>query len=164
MDTRQHDSTDLTDGQWYFVCQQEGLSVAHAAERLWFVANGVRLLLSVEPKRCLETAHEHLAKPETPASRSTDTAPSAGCVDSQSVKAATQGQDIGFDGGKKVKGRKRHGLVNTLGLILAVVVTAANTSDQKGLKALLTDYFTTGVRRLRKLWVDGGYNGFPLAA
>ena len=80
------------------------------------------------------------------------------------MKAATQGQDIGFDGGKKVKGRKRHGLVDTLGLILAVVVTAANTSDQKGLKALLTDYFTARVRRLRKLWVDGGYNGFPLAA
>jgi putative transposase len=81
--------------------------------------------------------------------------PSAGCVDSPSVKAATQGQDIGFDGGKQVKGRKRHVLVDTLGLILAVVVTAANISDPKGLKALLTDDFTLGVRRLRKLWSMG---------
>ena len=58
--------------------------------------------------------------------------PSACCADSQSSKAATQGTDIGFDGHKKVKGRKRHILVDTLGLIVAVVVTAANTDDRQG--------------------------------
>jgi len=64
--------------------------------------------------------------------------PSAGSVDSQSIKTATQQTEVGFDGGKKVKGRKRHLLVDTLGLIIAVVVTAANTDDRLGLVAHLT--------------------------
>jgi putative transposase len=83
--------------------------------------------------------------------------PSAGCVDSQSIKVATQGHDVGFDGHKKVKGRKRHILIDTLGLIVAVVVTAANIDDRHGLVALLSRYFASGVKRLRKIWVDGGY-------
>jgi putative transposase len=83
--------------------------------------------------------------------------PSAGSVDSQSIKTATQATEVGFDGGKKIKGRKRPRLVDTLGLIIAVVVTAANTEDRLGLVALLTQYFASGVKRLRKLWVDGGY-------
>lgn len=82
--------------------------------------------------------------------------PSAGSVDSQSIKTATQTTEVGFDGGKQVKGRKRHLLVDTLGLLMAVVVTAANLDDRVGLLALLTHYFLGGVRRLRKLWVDGG--------
>jgi putative transposase len=84
--------------------------------------------------------------------------PSAGCADSQSIKTATQGQDVGFDGHKKVKGRKRHILIDTLGLIVAVVVTAANVDDRQGLVELLQRYFASGVKRLRKLWVDGGYD------
>lgn len=61
--------------------------------------------------------------------------PSAACADSQSIKVMTQGQEVGFDGNKKIKGRKRHLLVDTLGLILAVVVTAASIDDRQGLKA-----------------------------
>lgn len=68
--------------------------------------------------------------------------PSAGSVDSQSIKSATQCREVGFDGGKRIKGRKRHLLVDTLGLILAVAVTAASTDDRLGLVALLTRYFT----------------------
>jgi transposase len=64
---------------------------------------------------------------------------------------------VGFDGHKKVKGRKRHILVDTLGLIIAVVVTAANHDDRQGLVALLTTYFVSGITRLRKIWVDEGY-------
>jgi putative transposase len=84
--------------------------------------------------------------------------PSACCADSQSIKTATQAEDVGFDGHKKIKGRKRHILVDTLGLIVAVIVTAANTDDRQGLVTLLTAYFASGVKRLRKLWVDGGYD------
>jgi len=83
--------------------------------------------------------------------------PSAGSVDSQSIKTATQPAEVGFDGGKQVKGRKRHFLVDTLGLLIAVVVTAANTDDRVGLMLLLTRYFLSGRKRLRKLWGDGGY-------
>jgi putative transposase len=82
--------------------------------------------------------------------------PSAGAIDSQSVKTATQSPDVGVDRHKKIKGRKRHRLVDTLGLIVAVVVTAAHVDDREGLVALLTRYFADGVTRLRKLWVDGG--------
>jgi len=82
--------------------------------------------------------------------------PSASCADSQSIKVTTQGRDVGFDGNKKVKGRKRHVLVDTLGLILAVVVTPANTDDRQGLVTLLERYFAQGVTRLREIWVDGG--------
>ena len=66
---------------------------------------------------------------------------------------------MGFDGGKRFKGRKRHLLVDTLGLPVAVVVTAANTDDRQGLMVLLSSYFSQGVKRLRKVWVDGGHRG-----
>ncbi len=83
--------------------------------------------------------------------------PSAGSIDSQSIKASTQHEDIGYDGNKKIKGRKRHILVDTLGLIITVVVTDAGTDDRVGLVELLTAYFADGTKRLRKLWVDGAY-------
>lgn len=88
--------------------------------------------------------------------------PSAGGIDAQSVKAATQGTAIGYDSGKRVKGRKRHLLVDSQGSILQCKVTAANISDADGLKALLRAYFLPGVQRLRRLWVDAGYRGQAL--
>ena len=90
--------------------------------------------------------------------------PSAAAIDSQSVKTAPQSQDVGFDRHKKIKGRKRHLLVDTLGLIVAVVVTAAHVDDREGLVALVHSYFADGVTRLRKLWVDGGYRAAWLCA
>jgi putative transposase len=59
--------------------------------------------------------------------------PSAGSLDSQSIKTATQNEDLGCDGNKKSKGRKRHILVDTLGLIIAVVVADAGMDDRLGL-------------------------------
>ena len=90
--------------------------------------------------------------------------PSAGSVDRQSIKTATQGEVTGYDGGKKVNGRKRHLLVDTLGLILGVWVTAADIGDRDGLMALRGTYFSTGIKRLKKLWVDSGYSGEALKA
>jgi putative transposase len=83
--------------------------------------------------------------------------PSAGSIDSQSLKTATQSKDIGFDGTKKIKGRKRHILVDTLGVIIAVVVTSADTDDRLGWVELLSQYVADGVKRLRNIGVDGAY-------
>ena len=58
-------------------------------------------------------------------------------MDAQSVKASEWSGERGFDAGKKVNGRKRHLLVDTLGLVLAVVVTTANVQDQDGARLLL---------------------------
>jgi putative transposase len=84
-------------------------------------------------------------------------APAAGRIDSQSIKTATQRTDSGFAGNKKITGRTRHVLVDTLGLSIAVVVTEASTDARLGLVALLTAYFAAGVKRLRTSWVDGTY-------
>ena len=77
----------------------------------------------------------------------------------QSVKTALQGAETGIDGGKKIKGRKRHILVDTSGLLLVILVTPANEGERNGLKRLLSEYFSKGINRLRKIWVDGGYSG-----
>ncbi len=81
---------------------------------------------------------------------------------SQSVKTATQGESKGYDAGKKINGRKRHLLVDTLGLVISAFVSPANLQDRDGLKKVLNQYFDTGETRLRKLWVDGGYRGEDL--
>ena len=81
--------------------------------------------------------------------------PSAAIIDSQSVKTTDRGGEHGYDAGKKVNGRKRHVLVDTMGLVWLVVVTAAATQDRDGAQLLLA-VLATKIRRLR---VDGGYAG-----
>ena len=74
-----------------------------------------------------------------------------------------RGGPRGFDGGKHVKGRKRHILVDTLGLVWAVLVTPANLQDKIGLRQLLEEWGPF-LRRLRVLWADGAYLSESLAA
>lgn len=84
--------------------------------------------------------------------------PSAGVVDARSVQGASTvtGKTRGYDAGKKVSGRKTFGVVDTLGLLIAVVVVAASTSDNAG-GIEVVDLAATKSDRLSKLWVDGGF-------
>lgn len=88
--------------------------------------------------------------------------PSAASLDSQTVATAVMvHQDVGYDAGKKTKGRKRFTLVDTLGLLIAVQVVAANTPERQGATQLLAQVHQERHRlpRLVRIWVDGGFSG-----
>jgi transposase len=89
-----------------------------------------------------------------------DAEPTAGVIDSQSVKAdAVVGADSrGFDGGKLINGRKRHVVVDALGLLLGVMVTAADTGDRTAAQVLLRQV-ADAHHHLALVWADGGYTG-----
>jgi putative transposase len=79
--------------------------------------------------------------------------PTGGCLDSQSVKTTAVPGSRGFDKAKLINGRKRHILVDTTGLLMAVVVTAASVQERDGARLLFA------CKKLRLIWVDGGYRG-----
>ena len=90
--------------------------------------------------------------------------PSGGCIDSQSARTAHGGEAVGVDGGKMVRGRKRHIVTDTLGLLLVVLVTAANCDDGETAPKVLTELRADEFPRLAVVWADTKYRNNNLDA
>jgi putative transposase len=177
-------NTDLTDAEWALVADLferqggRGKPPAHARKHMvdaccYVVRTGCawRLLpKSFPPWRAVYKAFSRWAEAGTfeamhdrlrqqwrdRVGRAPD--PTAAIIDAQSTRSTAQGGMTGFDAGKKVKGRKRHLVVDTLGLLLAVTVTAASVQDRDAAAPVVAQAVAK-VPGLKKLYTDAAYGG-----
>jgi len=176
--------TDLTDEQWVILKPHLTKRPGRGAPRRVNLREIINALLYLSRTGCQwrmlphdlppwETVYYHFSqwrddgtwqrvnrelRIEIRVSVSKDPEPSAAILDSQSVKTTETSGLRGYDAGKKVNGVKRHLLVDTLGLVLAVLITTADIQDRDGARMLLAQV-TGQFPRLQKIWADGGYAG-----
>jgi putative transposase len=177
-------NTDLTDAEWALVCDLfereggRGKPPRHERKRMvdaccYVVRTGCawRLLPKCFPPwRSVYKAFSRWAKAGTFEAMhdrlrqmwrdrvGRNPEPTAAIIDSQSTRSTAQGGVSGFDAGKKVKGRKRHLVVDTLGLLLALSVTAASVQDRDGAGPVVAQACTK-VPGLKKIYADSAYGG-----
>ena len=154
---REHTYRELLNAMFYVVrtgCQWRNLPTDFAPWRT--VYHYFRLWKCSQLWEQIHThLREHLRQVEGRQRQAT-----AGIIDSQSVKSTECSDERGYDAGKKINGRKRHVMVDTLGLVLLVLVLPANIQDRDAARQLLEKFFGKKSRRsLKHLWADGGYAG-----
>ena len=172
--------TDLSDSQWQVIKNIEGdkRKRKHSLREIW------NALLYLSKSGCqwrmmpinfpkwqlayyyfrkwgsygiIEHVHDTIYK-KVRAKMGKEASPSLGLMDSQSVKTSSMTLEKGFDGNKKVNGRKRHIITDTLGFLMAIVIHDANINDREGAKLLLKNV-QYKYPRLKKIMVDQGYTG-----
>src|SRR5664279_1405745 len=173
--------TNLSDNQWQFISKNLDLARSRKYELrevfnaiLYLVKTGCqwRLLPGDFPKwqlvyyyfsvwknnETIEIIHELLVE-KTRKSKGKKEEPSVGIIDAQSVKnTLVSSENKGFDAGKKIKGIKRHIIVDTLGLVLAVVVQSASVQDRDGAVDVVNKLFESW-KKVIKIFADGSYRG-----
>jgi transposase len=180
--------SDLTDAQWQVIAPYLPPEAPgrRGRPRIWPLRRITEAILSVDRTGCawrylpadfppwptvygyfaawrddgtLARLHDRL-RARVRAAAGRDTEPTAAIIDSQSVRAADTVPKAtrGWDNAKKVNGRKRHIAVDTIGLLLAVVITAASVQDRDGARPLLRN-LRRACRRVRLVWADAAYTG-----
>ena len=147
----------------HLLCLAHWLSVTLSALQLPTLADGVLPFSTLTPQRHLVSPAHDLARSRTRASGQECAAERSDHGCGIRVKTVEESAGIcGFDAHKCVKGRKRHILVDTLGLLLSVYVTPADLHDSKGARCLLAGLAPL-LPRIKKIWADAAYRGHELA-